>query len=226
MWTSENEKLIQKWGSRAQYNVLLYEQAAHIYQKKDRWFGIPLVILGALTTSGIFLQLDLCHPITQWVVGISALVFTILTAVNKLVGYQELMINYTSTAQSYDDLVLDIQYQLSKPRQDRMCANDFISNLKFALKNLKKAPAVPIHVYQQYIKNIDIHFENIGIPLHNDFMTTQVHNNEKLIVPSKLEQNQNDNPPDIEDTFTNGLEDSQLNELTIRSQTYLEAFHC
>ena len=113
MWTVDHENLLQKWGNKAQYYRILYERSSDLYKNRDRWFGVPLILLGTITTSSLFIQMDECDVVARTASGICALLFTLMSAVSNFVGYKELTATLLSTSQLYDEVVMDIQDQSS-----------------------------------------------------------------------------------------------------------------
>ena len=236
MWCEETENLLKNWGSKAQYYQILYEQAGAMYLKYDRWFGIPLIILGTVTTSTMFIQLDEC---TQWqrlLSGCLAFSFTLLTAISKFIGYKDLYIKFIQTAQAYDDVVMDIQEQLNRPKKQRLAATDFVATIKIALRKLKKAPSVPEKVFRTYINNIDNHFDRLGIKYSNispQGITVESMQNEdtNIIDPIRLSISKDDENIDTiiesknfilsdnENLFDN-FTDQITSEMTARSYAY------
>jgi len=165
VWTRESENMLLRWGEQSQCYKIMYEQSAQDSQRKDRWFGVPLVILGCMVTSGIFMQLDQCDIYLRFITGGLALVFTIMTAIGKTLGYSENEFRYTEIAKSYEHVVMDIQEQLSRPHNVRSNCSDFVALMKATMRDLKRAPSVPSSVYKRYISNLDEHMKHLGIPI-------------------------------------------------------------
>lgn len=165
LWTEEAEEMLHRWGEQAQYDKLLYEQAAQAARSRDQWFGIPLVVLGCIVTSSVFMQLTTCEFYQHMISGGLALLFTILTAIGKVIGLNQEHSNFIETAKSYDDVVMDIQEQLSRPHTHRLPCSDFVATIKTALQKLKRAPSVPSSVFRSYLKDVDRHLSSLGIQL-------------------------------------------------------------
>jgi hypothetical protein len=175
MWTVESENMLLLWGEKSQYYKLLYEQASLINIQRDKWFGVPLIILGCVVTSAAYMQLDSCGIYQRIITGSLALLFTIMTAIGKSLGVNEVGIQFYETAKSYDDVVMDIQEQLSRQRQDRLPMSDFVATIKVSLKKLKRAPVIPDAVLKNYVKDVDKHFKSLGICVND---TTGVDRND------------------------------------------------
>jgi hypothetical protein len=167
MWTSEAESMLERWGESAQYYKVLYSLAAEASRRRDRFFGIPLVVLGCITSSSIFIQLDECNINQRIITGSLALLLTTLTAINKTLGYSENQHIFAEVSRSYDDISFDIQEQLSRPSDDRLPCSDFVSTTKIAIRKLRHAPSLPTSVFQRYINDIDHHLQNMGLYVHN-----------------------------------------------------------
>lgn len=166
-WNHNTEQILKKWGSRAQYQHILYEQASEQLRKRDRWFGLPLLILGVITTSTMFIQLDECQSIQQYISATLSFFYTLLNAIGNYIGYKERTRQYSEIASAYDDIVMDIQEQLEKDPKDRIQADSFVATVKSSIRKLKHAPSVPENIYEQYLQNIDQHFNSLGIEYNN-----------------------------------------------------------
>jgi hypothetical protein len=171
-WTPESESLLKKWGTRAQFYQILYEQGERFYRQRDRWFGIPILVLGTITTSTIFIQLDGCNKIQHLVSGVLSFLFTLLSALGKFANYRELTFRCREAAQGYDRVSMDIQEQLTLPPADRVYVYQFTAGIKSRLHELKQAPVLPEKMLHQYLANIDNHFNTFGIPLYNPKFST------------------------------------------------------
>jgi len=142
---------------------LICEQSASHFRRMEKWFGIPLIILGTITTSTIFVQINDCDQYKQLASGFLSLSLTLISAIGKFMNYNELSSVFSNAARDCDNLVIDIQEQLSRPRKDRESVYVFTTKVKQTLKQLKDTPPFPNRVVEQYIGKIDEHFRDIGI---------------------------------------------------------------
>lgn len=168
MWTEAIETTLQKWGRKCQMLQLMCDQSASYYKRMEKWFGIPIIILGTITTSSIFIQINDCNEYKQLASGLLSLTFTLVSAIGKFVGYSELTAVFTNAARECDNLVFDIQEQLSRPRGEREPAYAFVTKVKQTLTKLKDTPPFPNRVVRQYMGKVDQHFRDIGIVPNDD----------------------------------------------------------
>ena len=170
MWDENSENLVKSWGQAAQFYRLLNEQTAYVYHRRDRWFGIPVIVLGTVTTSTMFIQMDTCDNVKSIISGVLSLCCTLLTALGKFFSYHEMENLHNKNAQLYDSVVLDIQEQMCLPRSHREDAITFMHGIKRRMRELKQVSTIPQSVFKQYIQNVDHHFQNLGIDINaNDY---------------------------------------------------------
>jgi hypothetical protein len=229
MWNDDNERVLQAWGQKAQYYSVLNEQTAALYSRRDRWFGLPLVILGSITTSTMFIGNDCTNDYKTIISGVLSMCCTMLTAFGKFFAYGELKLQFTHTAQMYDSVVLDIQEQLSRPRAEREDAHTFMATIKSTLSQLKKSAEIPHTVFKKYIADVDKHLEHMGIDIHvpesvpNAVPTDVTHTYpEAILLQIKQETN-----PDKEHSLyrqTGGLDSTIDQSMGTRVQAYQNFF--
>jgi hypothetical protein len=175
MWTIQHEILLKKWGLQAQYLHIMYRKAASVVHRKSQLLDLPMVVLCAITTSSIFMQMDQCSQTSQIVIGIFSLLTTVVTALTKFSDFPQQTTIFNSASHSYGNLVLDIQEQLSRPRGDRQSVHDFVNQVKISMRTLTTLPPVPTAILRQYLSDIDSHFKILGIPVHTDTVPVLSH---------------------------------------------------
>lgn len=209
MWDDSNEKLLQNWGHKAQYYRVLNEQAAALYKRRERWFGIPLIILGSVTTSTLFVSFGTQQDV--YVNGVSAVMsmsFTLLTALGKFLNYSELTHIYSDSANKYDALVMDIQEQLSIPRSARQDPSTFSSQVKTTMRQLKQTISVPSYVLQKYIDNVDRHFRQMGIDINTEGTGTCIDQENVQLAVDNTQLHSHDSPKDNHEDKQDSPEDN------------------
>lgn len=225
MWNDDNERVLQAWGQKAQYYSILNEQTAALYSRRDRWFGLPLVVLGSITTSTMFIGSDCTNDYRSVISGVLSMCCTMLTAFGKFFAYGELKLQFTHTAQMYDNVVLDIQEQLSRPRSEREEAHTFMATIKSTLSQLKKSAGIPHTVFKRYIKDVDKHLEHMGIDIHvpSSVPTDVIETYPEAIVLQMKQQTD----PDKEHSLyrqTDGLDSAIDQSMGTRVQAYQNFF--
>lgn len=163
MWTESVEELLLKWSKKCEYFQLLYLQASADFERKDRYFGIPIIILGTITTSTIFLQLDECNTTHSLISGGMSFLLTLVTGIGKYVNYHDRHIACKYTSDMYGSVAADIQEQLCRPRACRLPAIDFLTSIKSIVQKLETAPMLPHDILNKYLKDVDMHLKTIGI---------------------------------------------------------------
>jgi hypothetical protein len=214
MWVEQHEQLLKKWGVQAQYMHLMYEKAAANYRMKDQLIGIPIIVMGTITTSAIFIQIDDCSKYSQLTTGILSLFCTLCTAIHKFVGYNELTGLFSNAAQAYSDVVLDIQEQLARPRQDRLPVYDFINRIKISMRHLMTLPNIPSKILNQYLNDVEKQSALMGIPINSsptsDFVISISEEHKELCEKT-------DNSPRTDSEFHDNL--LKYNQAIVSSRT-------
>ncbi len=167
MWVIQHEILLKKWGLQAQYLHIMYKKAASVVHRKSQLLDIPMIVLCAVTTSSIFMQMDQCNQTSQIVIGVFSLLTTVVTALARFSDFPQQTTIFNNASNSYGNLVLDIQEQLSRPREERQPVHDFVNQVKVSMRTLNTLPPVPNDILRQYLSDIDSHFKILGIPVHN-----------------------------------------------------------
>lgn len=164
-WNSEAELLLVKWGETSQGMSIMYQQAFNKVSRRERWFGTPVTLLGAIMTSSSYLQLDQCNIKIGYVNCSLAMLMTIITAIrNKYLANKG---EYSNAAEAYNKIARDIQEQLVRPPEDRVECASFISQMKEAMSNLTSAPVLPRSIYNKYMRDIDKHLQQMGVNVLN-----------------------------------------------------------
>ena len=164
--------MLMKWGEMCQYKRSLYEKAVDICTARDRWFGVPMVILGCVTTSSLFFQAD-CDsdvPYQTIVTGTLSMTLTILTAIGNLIGVKQDAIEFAHVKTEYNRIILSIEEQLTRLPSQRANCIDFVSRIKSDILKLDQGSKLPASIYRKYVNDIDTHMKAVGIEMYHSPM--------------------------------------------------------
>lgn len=175
MWTRESELLLLRWGELSQLMSMLYQQAYQQASKKEVYVKYPAMILGVVTTSSLYTQIDSCEKIGGLISFGLSMLMTLVTAVGTYISKNTE--SYRSTSQSYDGISRDIQEQLIRPHQERVDCQEFVHRIKNEMSHLKNAPALPSGIYATYLKAVDKHLEQMGVNIFNEEMSELIDQN-------------------------------------------------
>jgi hypothetical protein len=125
----------------------------------DNRLGIPVVLLGTLTSASIFTTDPEADPndIWRYINGAMVLAMTAITGVSKHIGLSQAISDHTKASLKYITLSMEIDTLLSFPRSDRLeDPRAFIDKAKMTILDIKgNVSKVPTSIVKSFIKNLD-----------------------------------------------------------------------
>lgn len=128
VWRKEQEDILKKWADKALCFKMMHERSLKKYWCLNAWFNIPVIIISTITGTGNFASGSF-GPNSEFIIFI-------LGAFNIFAGILATIATYTGVAQkleshrfaciSWDKFARKLQIELSKIRNDRVKAKDFI----------------------------------------------------------------------------------------------------
>lgn len=158
-WDKYQENVLKKWSSMSKTYSTMHSLAAEYWNKWDKRIGIPVILLGAITSSSIFTtnsEIDDSN-IWKYVNGGMVLLMTGISGISKFLGTNEKHIKHTSAAFKYTQISMNIDTLLSFPRNDReKNPRQFINKIKVAILEIREySPNIPTWIVSEYIKKLD-----------------------------------------------------------------------
>ena len=128
-WKAEEEKIIQQWADKAQCYQWMHSRCREIYQTKNAWFTIPVIIISTVTGTANFAQDRFPDDIKQYVVmgiGTLSIIAGIITTVYQFLQISELNEGYRAAAISWNKYHNTLKTLVLRHPFDRMPPNQAI----------------------------------------------------------------------------------------------------
>jgi hypothetical protein len=127
-WKSEQETILKQWSEKALCYKMMHERSYKRFWCLNAWFNIPVIIISTITGTGNFAS-------GSFPANLSFLIF-VIGALNIFGGILATIATYTGVAQkleghrfssiSWDKFNRKLQIELSKVREDRSKAREFM----------------------------------------------------------------------------------------------------
>lgn len=162
-WTPAQEQLLVQWSERMQYYAGLHQHCTQYYMKYNRWIGLPIKIVLALSAGVEVLQLGLSGTNNNsnqvWgsiVVLVMCIIGGIASVVESFLNYTSLISSHDGAMKGFDSLIMDIQDELATSVSHRQNATLFVDTIKRTMTKLKESsPPIPESVLDQYVAKIE-----------------------------------------------------------------------
>lgn len=156
-WNSFHENLLRKWAQTSKTFAIMHNLSAAFYAKWDRWLGIPVVLLGAVTASSIFATSGDVPIEIHYANGCLALLTAGLTGVSRFLGYAEKRVKHQTAAVKYTDVSMEVDAILSFPRSGRVSSpQEFINVTKKKMLDIREAvPEILPSIMTNYLEGYD-----------------------------------------------------------------------
>lgn len=169
LWTPELDKLLRKWRKQLGKKEQAHRDVAQQNADKHYRFGVPAVILGALTSSSIFATFQNCNnddqgatvcAIIMWIrftFGIIGLVSMAFSAALTFLNYQQTAEDHKSAADLFGERYREIDSLLQIPGALRGDPISTLQNIRSQYDNdVRNAPGLP----KKY--EIELTYEVVG----------------------------------------------------------------
>lgn len=159
-WTVFHEELLQKWLRISKTYSLMHGLSSRYYARINKGLGLPVVILGALTTSSIFSSINntpdfYSSEIWNYVNGFLSLSVTVLSGVSNFLGAEQKLNSHQTSSVKYSKICFNIESILAFPKTEReIDANDFVKEIKKEIMELQEnSIPIPSSILSRYIRN-------------------------------------------------------------------------
>lgn len=157
-WKKEQENMLKKWADKAICLKLMHDRSNKKFWCLNAWFNIPIIIISTLTGTGNFASSSFDNNTHQFIF--------ILGGLNIFGGILATIANYSGIAQkleghrfasiSWDKFSRKIQMELSKLRQDRINAKDFMKQISEEYDRLIEiSPIIPNDVVRWFTNMVE-----------------------------------------------------------------------
>jgi hypothetical protein len=159
-WNSAIEQLVKSLGEKALSLNWLHNRAEKRYSYLNNFLAIPAIILSTVTGAGsIGFGED---KNISLIMGCVSILVGVISTLNSYFSYAKRAESHRLTAINYSKLYLQINIELSLPREKRMRVKDFLKLVSEQIQRLNEIqPQIPDIVIKEY--NIKFKDEPITI---------------------------------------------------------------
>ena len=122
-WKEEEEEIIKQWADKALCYQWMHARSREIYQKKNAWYTIPVIIISTITGTANFAQDRFSDDIKQYVVmgiGTLSIIAGIITTIYQFLQISELNEGYRAASISWTKLHNNLKTLITRHPLDRI----------------------------------------------------------------------------------------------------------
>lgn len=156
-WKEEQELILKKWADKAVCFKMMHERANKKYWGLNAWFNIPVIIISTITGTGNFATYSLGSnaPLFTFIIGAFNIFAGILATIATYTGVAQKLEAHRFASISWDKFSRKIQIELSKARDDRVKAKDFIKQCGEDFDRLIEiSPLIPNDIIRWFTKMV------------------------------------------------------------------------
>lgn len=155
-WNENHEILLKRWSKIAYFSMILHNRSGKYYKSRDKWIGIPGVVLTAASGGMSFLgTLD----VQLWFfifIGFTAMTAAGFVAAHNYLEYERTASRHFLASKVYHGIYNDIEEQLSYEVSQRSNVKSFTRYIKGCLKSAQSSVAdIPHHIFTKYAHEIE-----------------------------------------------------------------------
>ena len=138
-WKPEEEKIIQEWADKALCYQWMYARCREIYQRKNAWYTIPVIIISTVTGTANFAQDRFTDDTKHYIImgiGSMSIIAGIITTVSQFLQVSELNEGYRAATISWNKFYNNLKTLLSRHPLDRISPLQAISLYKDEFEHL------------------------------------------------------------------------------------------
>lgn len=177
-------RILSKFKNRLEKEKFIHNQAGNYYMRSNRWFVIPgILITGSSSVISFLGASDFINVDTKMAFNITVGVLTagaaILQSISTSVGFETRNVAFSKAADSYDNLITKIEFELCSPNED---FQEFCDNLEKEILKIKNDCKFlpPLFCHQLYEKEVHRVKKNKGNHINNSNLTSILINNPNL----------------------------------------------
>ena len=154
MWCKFHESLLKKWSEICFIYSIMHTKSEIFYTWITIILGIPLIIIGALSSSAIFANSSIKSDVINYISGGLVLTLTILTGIKQFFNSAERAKNHNDHGVKYRSINLEIDELLACPRRNReISPQEFLPNIRKRMEELQStSPKIPMYLLNRYIQ--------------------------------------------------------------------------
>ena len=155
-WKEEEEQMLKQWADKAQCYQWMHNRSRQIYQSKNAWYTIPVIIISTITGTANFAQERFSDEIKQYVVisiGTLSIIAGIITTIYQFLKISEINEGHRVALLSWGKFHRHIETELRRHPLDRTGASEMIKFSKEEYNRLVEiSPFIPKKVLKEFNK--------------------------------------------------------------------------
>ena len=155
-WKAEEEELLKQWGDKAQCYQWMHTRSRKIFQRKNAYFTIPVIIISTITGTANFAQDRFSEKYREYVVmgiGTMSIIAGIITTIQQFLKISEINEGHRVSALSWGKFHRSIESELRRHPLDRIPATELIKISKDEYNRLVEiSPNIPDNVIKEFNK--------------------------------------------------------------------------
>ena len=169
-WKEEDENLLKQWSDKAQCYQWLHNKGREIYQVKNTWFSIPVIIISTLTGTANFAQdrfSEESQPYVQVAIGTLSIIAGIISTIYQFLKISEINEGHRIATLSWGKFHRNLETELTRHPLDRMKPNELLNLSKEEFNRLIEiSPTIDKKILKifnsKFNDNIDLNKPEIG----------------------------------------------------------------
>lgn len=153
-WKEEEEDLLRQWADKAQCYQWLHMRSRDVYQRKNSWYTIPVIVISTFVGTASFAQERFSEENRKYVamgVGSLSIVAGIISTVSQFLKVSELNEAHRIAALSWGKFFRSVKTEITRHPLDRTCPTILINAYKEEFDRLVEiSPPVPKKIIVEF----------------------------------------------------------------------------
>ena len=158
-WKEEEEQMLKQWADKAQCYQWMHNRSRQIYQSKNAWYTIPVIIISTITGTANFAQERFSDEIKQYVVisiGTLSIIAGIITTIYQFLKISEINEGHRVALLSWGKFHRHIETELRRHPLDRTGASEMI---KFSKEEYNRLVEISQFITKKVLKEFNKKFK-------------------------------------------------------------------
>lgn len=153
-WKEEDEILLKQWADKAQCYQWLHNKSRDIYQRKNAWYTIPVIIISTITGTGNFAQdrfNDKVRPYVVIGIGTLSILAGIITTIYQFLKIAEINEGHRIATISWGKFHRNLETELTRHPLDRIFPSELLNLSKEEYNRLVEiSPNIDNNILSQF----------------------------------------------------------------------------
>ena len=160
LWKPEYETILSDWADKAMCYRWLHFRSHQQFNKYNRWFTIPVIIISTLTGTANFATAWFNTYLAQVAIGSFNIIAGIISTIHHFLNISELNESHKLASLAWDKFYRNIKIELSKNPNDRMSAYLMLKTCKEEYTRLMEtSPTIESYIVRRFKRKFE-HIES------------------------------------------------------------------